>query len=124
MGAWGSKPYSNDTAADWFSPVGKFLADRIDEALNAKDCKYDSHYDVWRAAAYLYAQNAENYLYDTSRIDAHREVLLEKLGVIAADDVYIAKRKDAERFSRDLAELTVAVEDTAKSTSEMCAHCG
>jgi hypothetical protein len=70
MGAWGSKPWDSDGAADWFRSFfeGIDVDARIDAAFAT-----DDDYDQIRAASYLLAVLGRSYVWpgDLDRLDDH-----------------------------------------------------
>lgn len=78
MGAWGTDPWDNDTAADWFGEIltGNPLVDRVDEALR------DGESEETYAALWTVAQLARVYVWPISRLDATL-----RLAVGAADAI-------------------------------------
>lgn len=79
MGAWGTEPWDNDDAADWFGEVfdGIDIDSKITQAL-AYD--YDN-YDQVRAAAYLLDVLGVSYIWpgDLDKLDGHLERALQIL---------------------------------------------
>ena len=65
MGAWGTKPWENDGAADWFGDVleGNPLIDRVDETLRGGSG--DQQY----AALWVVARLARVYVWPIERLD-------------------------------------------------------
>ncbi|GAA1323635.1 hypothetical protein ACFSWE_09445 [Leucobacter albus] len=78
MGAWGSKPWESDGAADWFAEFfeGIDVDARIDAAF-----EYDDEYDQIRAAGYLLAVLGRPTVWpgDLERLDDHLERGIELL---------------------------------------------
>ncbi|MFM1724231.1 MULTISPECIES: hypothetical protein [Rhodococcus] len=78
MGAWGSAPWHNDAAADWFGGVfaGIDIDTHISDAL-----EYDDDYDRVRAACYLLAVLGHSMVWpgDLERLDGHLERGIELL---------------------------------------------
>ncbi|QKT13676.1 hypothetical protein [Rhodococcus sp. W8901] len=78
MGAWGSAPWHNDAAADWFGDVfvGIDIDARIGDAL-----EHDDDYDRVRAACYLLAVLGHSMVWpgDLERLDGHLERGVELL---------------------------------------------
>lgn len=78
MGAWGSAPWHNDAAADWFGDVfaGIDIDSRIGDAL-----EHDDDYDRVRAACYLLAVLGHSMVWpgDLERLDGHLERGVELL---------------------------------------------
>ncbi|MFM1730724.1 DUF4259 domain-containing protein [Prescottella soli] len=78
MGAWGSAPWHNDAAADWFGDVfgGIDIDARIGDAL-----EHDDDYDRVRAACYLLAVLGRSTVWpgDLERLDGHLERGVELL---------------------------------------------
>ncbi|MGS2804996.1 hypothetical protein [Nocardia sp. MW-W600-9] len=78
MGAWGSAPWHNDAAADWFGDVfaGIDIDARIGDALEHGD-----DFDRVRAACYLLAVLGHSTVWpgDLERLDGHFERGVELL---------------------------------------------
>ncbi|MFF8817170.1 MULTISPECIES: DUF4259 domain-containing protein [Leucobacter] len=85
MGAWGSAPWHNDGAADWFAEVfqGIDIDAHIDQAL-----KYDDDFDRIRAAGYLLTVLGHSTVWpgDLERLDNHLERAIELLTEMAEPD--------------------------------------
>ena len=78
MGAWGSAPWHNDAAADWFGDV--FAGIDIDAHI-ADAFQYDDDYDRVRAACYLLAVLGHSAVWpgELERLDDHLERGIELL---------------------------------------------
>lgn len=120
MGAWGSGPYDNDAAGDWLNETGVFVANKVQEVLDAPPCQYGSHYDRLRAAAWLFSHVGRAYTYDIYRMDEHRAALLGRLHELRADDEYVSGWKDPARFLADLDVLIERVASPLREYSESC----
>lgn len=80
-GAWGSQPYANDTAADWFFTALKgYVPDNIYAGLNSE------YPEEVRAAAFLLQQLGFNYVYDVYVREAHLDLAIAKLRQLLAGD--------------------------------------
>lgn len=79
MGAWGHKPWDNDTAADWFA--GCFSGIDIDAKIDAAfKYRYDN-YDEVRAACYILEVLGRTYVWPgkLDRLDDHLKKGLDLL---------------------------------------------
>lgn len=86
MGAWGTKPWDNDDAADWFNST--FDGIDIDTKINkALEFTYDN-YDEVRAAAYLLDVLGVSYVWpgDSDKYEGHVKRALEILKAMIAED--------------------------------------
>ena len=91
MGAWGTGPYDNDTAADWFFRMTKMSApDLIENGLQS-----ENHYEA-RAAAWLLQQVGYNYVYPIRMLDDHRQKAIVRLGAILNDEEWMSKWVEPE----------------------------
>lgn len=83
MGAFGTRPYDNDTAADWFGKVLAPVSDSIEELLNRP--VEEDNYDEYRAAAWLLIKIGRNFVYDINRRNDHLSRLHTRLQIIRDD---------------------------------------
>jgi hypothetical protein len=79
MGAWGSGPFDNDDAADWFGGLFEKtkLAARVEKALNTKDL--EDEYGIVRAAAFVVVQLGHNFVWPVDDLDRHLQLAIDKL---------------------------------------------
>ena len=81
MGAWGTKPWDNDDAADWFSSA--FEGIDIDSKISgALKYTYDN-YDEVRAAAYLLDVLGSSYIWPGD-LDAYKGHVKRALEILKA----------------------------------------
>lgn len=91
MGAWGTGPYDNDTAADWFFKITEKAApDLIAEGLESES------YEEVRAAAWLLQQIGYNYVYPLGLLDEHKQLAIKKLSTIVQDKDWIGSWKEPQ----------------------------
>lgn len=62
MGAWGTGPFDNDTAGDWFIDIERTLVGRLEETFGDNGA-----YDEWFAAAEVLTRFPEFVLADDAR---------------------------------------------------------
>lgn len=111
MGAWGSGPYDNDSAADWFFGLGEIgLYDLIERGLK------DGGYNEQRAAAWLVQRLAISpYVYDVYLIDEHRELAVEKLKDILDDQDWLDSWRDPDETIAEIKQQIDEIEDSIAS---------
>ena len=87
MGAWGLKPYENDSAVEWFDELWKQcpIPSKVEETLRL-DLE-DSHEEV-RAAAHVLVQLGENYIWPVDSIDRHCDLAARRLEEMKAMEIY------------------------------------
>ncbi len=87
MGAWNTKPWDNDTAADWFGDLFEALpiAARVEQALNQE--VEDAHEQV-RAAASLWVLLGRVYVWPVDELDRHLTLAADKLELVRELEVY------------------------------------
>ena len=112
MGAWGERPYDNDTASDWLHEVLTTASDKIEELVNLPVDA--SNYDEYRAAAWLLTKICRTYVYDAEHIDDHLSKLHDRLQTIKNDIGYIATWKSPTEFVNDLDELIQQIQRVCK----------
>jgi len=115
MGAWGTEPYANDTAADWFGNnlSDKPLPEAIGEGLNSR------YEEVVRAAAFLLERVGYGYVYPYKLREGHLSLAIERLSAMLgsswADDwdkpdearAALRRQIDGLRVRLDRADETV-----------------
>jgi hypothetical protein len=79
MGAWGSAPWDNDLAADWFAELlgATRLARRIEKTLNHRDL--EEYPPEVRAAAYVLLALGRNYIWPVDDLERHLALAIAKL---------------------------------------------
>ena len=87
MGAWGTKPWDNDSAADWFGDMfdSTGLARLVEKTLNS-DVE-DAHEEI-RAAAHVLAILCRTYVWPVNDIDRHLALGVAKLEEIKQSGIY------------------------------------
>lgn len=92
MGVWGTQPWENDTAADWFIDFGKSIDIKlIEKTLNMFNKDIRSTYHQTRAVAHILECIAENYVWPGKYEDLFQilEKALDNLNVILNDQEFI-----------------------------------
>ena len=106
MGAWGTAPWDNDGAADWFGGVMEEsgLPGMVEAAL-ALDTE-DGHQEI-RAAAYVLLTLGRVYVWPVDKLDEHLKIAVRKLREVASMEIYagtgfvpVIKEEIAELESR------------------------
>lgn len=107
MGAWGTGPYDNDSAADWFFDLAKTgIYAMIEHGLNS-----NSYYEQ-RAAAWLVQRLAVSaFVYDTYKIDEHRNLALDKLQAMLKDQEWIDSWSRPEEIIAELEKQIYEIEN-------------
>lgn len=117
MGAWGHGPLDNDTAADWFTDIGKFTSDKINEAFapvlaveNLHDlevmavCRVDELHTAY-AACYLVLRLCDNWTWDTDRLEQDQINTFRVLARYLAAIPYMSWRNKREAIKAAVALL-------------------
>lgn len=103
MGAWGTDPWDNDAAADWFSSLfaGINVEGRVISGLE------DENPDRSRAAAYLLSVLGRPYVWpgDPIRLGQLLDSAIERMESLAADKEYLANYEDGEALLISIANL-------------------
>lgn len=83
MGAWGTAPWDNDAAADWFGDLfaATKLAARVEKTLKKKDI--EEYAGEIRAAAYVLVALGRVYVWPVDDLDRHLRLAIEKLEAIS-----------------------------------------
>jgi HEAT repeat protein len=83
MGAWGSAPWDNDPAADWFAELFEAtkLARRVEKTLN-RQRDLEEYAPDMRAAAYVLVALGRNYIWPVEDLDRHLTLAIAKLEAI------------------------------------------
>jgi hypothetical protein len=79
MGAWGSAPWDNDLAADWFGELMEAtqLARHVEKTLKIRDL--EEYSPEIRAAAYVLIALGHNYIWPVDDLDRHLKLAISKL---------------------------------------------
>jgi hypothetical protein len=82
MGSWGSAPWDDDLAADWFANLFEAtkLARRVEKTLNHRDL--EEYAAEVRAAAYVLIALGMNYIWPVDDLDRHLNLAISKLEAI------------------------------------------
>jgi hypothetical protein len=91
----GTKPYENDSAADWFSNLWDEFAipSKVEETLKL-DLE-DNHEEI-RAAAYMLLQLGDTYIWPVYSIDRHCDLAARRLEEMRAMELYSGDEFQAE----------------------------
>lgn len=93
MGAWGTKVWENDDAADWFMNFGKSInIDMIEETVNNFNINDGVSIEENRAVAYVLSYIGRVYVWPNTDFDTRDAILdktVENLYSIFKDDEYI-----------------------------------
>jgi hypothetical protein len=97
MGAWGSLPWDNDAAADWYGNLfdNTKLSEHVEEAL-----KLDAEdgYEEIRAAAAVVLLLCHNYVWPVNDIDRHLEMAVSRLEELLRLDIHEENPEAAEEI--------------------------
>ena len=87
MGAWGVKPFENDSAADWFGDLwDEFAVPRkVEETLRLD---VQAYHEEIRAAAYILSQLGDTYIWPVNDIDRHCDLAVRRLEEIVQMEIY------------------------------------
>ena len=115
MGAWGTEPWDNDAAADWFTSFfrGIDVDSRISAALE------DENADVTRAVAFLLSVLGRPYTWpgEPSMLGDHLDRAISRMESLAVDKDYLAQYTDPEHLLDSIANL---VSDLQTRRNEIC----
>ena len=104
MGVWGTNPWDNDSAADWFGDMFEStkLAEHVERTLesDAEEC----HEEI-RAAAHVLALMCRTYIWPVDDIDRHLALGVARLTEIQKLGIY-EEPEFAEALSTEIAALT------------------
>jgi len=112
MGAWGTRPYDNDAAADWFADATESAVKKVDELIKLPI--EQANYDEYRAAAWLLTKIGRTYVYETAALDSHLAAIHERLKTMRRDIGWIATWKNPTEITADLDDLIQQVERVCK----------
>jgi hypothetical protein len=100
MGAWGTTPWDNDGAADWFAELFETtgLAKRVEETLN--EDPEDAAEEI-RAAAHVLTALGRVYIWPVEHLDRHLKLAVQKLEAISELEDY----EGDEAIAAEIAEL-------------------
>jgi len=109
MGAWGHKPWENDSAMDWLGPIGDFALSEIRKALTLSP-RGDPGYLEAIAAAALLQELSEKGAHPNVAYAALKDGVYDRavatLSKIAADAQWISEWKQPDAMEAELARLT------------------
>jgi hypothetical protein len=103
MGTWGTQPWENDAAANWFGDVmeNSALPLMVEAALVLDAEQY--HEDI-RAAAYVLLCLGRTFIWPVDKLDEHLKLAVEKLQQIAGMEIYV-EAEFTPIIEREIAEL-------------------
>ena len=78
MGAWDSKPWDNDSAADWFGDLFDEIALR-EKVVKTLQLDVKEYYDEIRAAAWVLIHLGRTYVWPIDQIDSDLKLAIERL---------------------------------------------
>lgn len=104
MGTWGSMPWDNDTAADWFGVMfdETKLAERVEKTLRLSARK---HYDEIRAAASLVLLLGHTYVWPVSCRERHQRLAAKRLEELLKKDIFRGDYETIEMVRSEIAAL-------------------
>jgi len=110
MSAWGTAPWENDSAADWFAGIfdATGFANRVELALN-QDVNYDNHEEI-RAAAYLLVALGRVYIWPIYELERHLELAIEKLEAIKKLSLFEGDKKFVVEIGKEIDVLQARLE--------------
>lgn len=130
MGTWGTKPWENDSAADWFGKVmdQSKLADRVRTELLMDAEKYP---EIIRAAAHIVEQLGHVYIWPIQSLDGDLQLAVDALTKLAANtDMPRAEIRKSIRVLKSRLQpggdgkATIASRSAAADESELAAKTG
>lgn len=87
MGAWGNRPYDNDTGADWLVETITPVSDKIQMLLDTP--VDEEQYDKYRAAGWLLAKICRTHVYPADLIEPHLLQIHERLQTVRDDTAWM-----------------------------------
>lgn len=105
MGAWGEKPWENDTAADWFDECMKkidtvFILDQAEKIIKSEDD------DELRAVSYIIGHLGRNYIWpinEMERVNKVKEKLIVRLeSMLESDSDFMDIWEDDDTVKNEL----------------------
>jgi hypothetical protein len=109
MGAWGSLPWDNDAAADWYGNLfdNTKLSEHVEEAL-----KLDAEdgYEEIRAAAAVVLLLCHNYVWPVNDIDRHLEMAVSRLEELLRLDIHEENPEAAEEIQAEIDALKARIQ--------------
>lgn len=109
MGAWGSLPWDNDAAADWFGNVfdKTKLAKHVEEALKSDA---DDGFEEIRAAATVVLLLCHNYVWPVKDIDRHLALAVSRLEEVSQLEEYQEDSDALEQIHAEIEALKARIE--------------
>ncbi|HEY3323523.1 MAG TPA: DUF4259 domain-containing protein [Planctomycetota bacterium] len=112
MGCWGTKPFENDSAADWFGDLwDEFpVPGRVEETLglDLHDCNEEI-----RAAAHVLIAFGRTYTWPVDDIDRQCDLAVRRLQEIKKMDIYADDEFQLE-IQKEIDELSSRISDKYK----------
>ena len=110
MGTWGSAPWDDDAAADWYGDTLRRIGlPRAIEAALRLDVA--EHFQEVRAAAALVVLLGRVYVYPHDQLDPHLALAIAKLREIRKLDVCEESPEIASAVDNEIAALTARLEN-------------
>ena len=95
MGTWGTEPWDNDIAADWFHILFRSIPDTVIEGLR------DSSSDIQVAALWTCIQLCRVYVWDIDRLTETLQLAVETADrILAGHNGYLKKWEEDEPLQR------------------------
>ena len=113
MGSWGSRPWDNDTAADWFGDLFDEvpLRERVMTSVVQRDCN-----DTSRAAISVLLFLCRTYVWPVDHLDEDLAEAVRRLEEVEEDDLLPAETR--REIGLELAVLRARQTDEASSNEE------
>jgi hypothetical protein len=104
MGTWATRPWDNDSAADWFGDLfdETKLADRVEATLRLDPV--DSHDEI-RAAASVVLLLGHTYVWPIKQIDKHLTLAADQLEQILRLEIYEEAPEIVASIREEIEEL-------------------
>ena len=104
MGTWGSLPWDNDTAADWFGEMFEQtkLVERVERTLKLSAAK---HYDQIRAAASLVLLLGHTYVWPSGCLRRHQRLAAKRLEELLKKKIFCGDFETTRMVRSEMAYL-------------------
>ncbi len=104
MGAWGTKPWDNDSAADWFDALfdATELRKKVREAL---EMDIDDDHEKVRAAAAVLLMLGRLYIWPTGHLDDDIRLAIRQLEYIKKHDHHQGRKAFLAEIQREIDAL-------------------
>ncbi|MDP9484348.1 MAG: hypothetical protein M3Q49_00895 [Actinomycetota bacterium] len=81
MGTWGTEPWQNDTAADWYGKL--FASTGLVERVEATLRDASAGHEEWRAATSILVSLGRVYVWPVGSLDEHLRLAIRRLEEMA-----------------------------------------